>query len=83
MQMRGQIAVAEIEPGRLAEARHVGEGVEVRRGGPSPGRVEGAGKRIADRVEVRGAAEHPQTRASSPASTITVSLWWSISRASP
>ena len=60
MQMRGQIAVAEIEPGRLAEARHVGEGVKALVAeAPAPGGVEGAGERVADRVEVRGDVQPP------------------------
>src|ERR1700675_1739352 len=58
--MRGQIAVTEIEPGRLAEARHVSEGVKAFVAeAPAPGGVEGAGERIADRVEVRGDVQPP------------------------
>ena len=81
MQMRGQIAVAEIEPRRLAEARHVGEGVKALVAeAPAPGGVKGAGERIAD-VSRSGETCSPQTRASSPVLTITVSSRGPISRA--
>src|SRR6185312_14079888 len=56
----GEIAVAEIEPGRLAETRHVGEGVKAFIAeAPAPSGVERAGERVADRVEVRGDVQPP------------------------
>jgi hypothetical protein len=49
--------------GRLAEARHVGEGVKALVAeAPAAGGVRGAGERIADRVEVRGDVQPPDER---------------------
>jgi hypothetical protein len=66
VKVSGEIAVAEIEPGRLAEADHLAEGAKgLVAEAPASSFVDEAAQRIADGVEV-GRDVEPQTSASSP-----------------
>jgi hypothetical protein len=63
VQMRGQIAIAEIEPRRFAKARHPTKGVKRLVGQPPAAcEVDHAGERVADRVEVGRNVEPPDLR---------------------